>query len=183
MNSSSAVRPWPSRQITSHVCIGQGRKKLEGMEPATGALSVTFSNSERKKKKNGFFDGDNDLQRAYGPSQRRGKAIGRSRALEFRKWFFRSACRRTSDLQVLLVVPTTCTCALRPIDREPAPVCLGTPNADSIIESKSSIYCVLLIWQYIYGRERERNQDSKSKAVFSSRKSLDFGTVAHFVVT
>ena len=48
----------------------------------------------------------------------------------------------------------------------------GSPDPDSTMESKPSIYCVLLMCQYIYGRERERNQDSKfyldSK---SSRKS------------
>ena len=38
----------------------------------------------------------------------------------------------------------------------------GSTNPDSIIESKPPIYYVLLMWQYIYGRERERNQDSKS---------------------
>ena len=48
----------------------------------------------------------------------------------------------------------------------------GSLNPDSTMESKPPIYCVLLMWQYIYERERERNQDSKfyldSK---SSRKS------------
>ena len=48
----------------------------------------------------------------------------------------------------------------------------GSPNPDSTMESKPLIYCVLLMWQYIYERERERNQDFKfyldSK---SSRKS------------
>ena len=38
----------------------------------------------------------------------------------------------------------------------------GSPNSDSTMESKPPIYCILLMWQYIYGRERERNQDSKS---------------------
>ena len=48
----------------------------------------------------------------------------------------------------------------------------GSPNPDSTMESKPPIYCVLLIWQYIYERERERNQDSKFYLDFkSSRKS------------
>jgi len=34
-----------------------------------------------------------------------------------------------------------------------------SPNPDSVMESKPHIYCVLLMWQYIYRRERERNQD------------------------
>ena len=37
-----------------------------------------------------------------------------------------------------------------------------SPNPDSTMESKTPIYYVLLMWYYIYGRERERNQDSKS---------------------
>ena len=48
----------------------------------------------------------------------------------------------------------------------------GSPNPDSTIESKPPIYCVLLMWHYIYRRERERNQDSKSYLDSkSSRKS------------
>ena len=48
----------------------------------------------------------------------------------------------------------------------------GSPNLDSTMESKPPIYCVLLMWQYIYGRERKRNQDSKSYLdPKSSRKS------------
>ena len=47
-----------------------------------------------------------------------------------------------------------------------------SPNPDSTMESKPSIYYVLLMWQYIYGRDRERNQDSKSYLDSkSSRKS------------
>ena len=34
----------------------------------------------------------------------------------------------------------------------------GSPNPDSTIESKPPIYCVLLMWQYIYGREREKSR-------------------------
>ena len=50
--------------------------------------------------------------------------------------------------------------------------CEVRPNSDSTIKSNLPIYCVLLIWQYIYGWERERNQDSKSYLDSkSSRKS------------
>ena len=48
----------------------------------------------------------------------------------------------------------------------------GSPNPDSTMESKPPIYRVLLMLQYIYGRERETNQDSKSYLDSkSSRKS------------
>ena len=36
----------------------------------------------------------------------------------------------------------------------------AVPIQTPLVESKPPIYCVLLMWQYIYGRER--NQDSKS---------------------
>ena len=55
-----------------------------------------------------------------------------------------------------------------------APVLIpkGTPSANSIIESNLPIYYILLMWQYIYGRERERNQDSKSYLDSKSSRKL-----------
>ena len=50
--------------------------------------------------------------------------------------------------------------------------CNGSPNPDSTMESKPSIYCVLLMLQYIYGREGERNQDSKSYLDSKSSRKL-----------
>ena len=48
----------------------------------------------------------------------------------------------------------------------------AVPMQTPLVESKPPIYCVLLMWQYIYERERERNQDSKSYLDSkSSRKS------------